>query len=102
MATTVRVISKKTGFEREVSYKAYTLIPNSYKVLAFLDAEGNEVPDPKLTPKAATVKKKPVEVVADKKPVGRPKMTDEERAAKKAELERLNQEAIEKAKNKTV
>lgn len=101
MATTVRVKNKKTGLDRDITYKSFSLLPKLYTALAFYDSEGNEVEDPRLTPKTSTVKKKPVEaVVAEKRPPGRPKMTDEERAAKKAELERLNKEAIEKAQNK--
>lgn len=99
MATIVRVKDNKTGIEREVTYKAYSLIPKRYTALAFLDPEGNEVENPALVPKVAkTVKKKAVEpvVVEIKRQPGRPKMTDEERAAKKLELARMNQEAIDK------
>lgn len=99
MATTVRVKNNKTGLERNVAYKAYTLLPKLYTALAFYDKDGNEVENPANAPKIAkTVKKKPVEpvVVETKRPPGRPKMTDEERAAKKAELARMNQEAIDK------
>jgi hypothetical protein len=100
MATTVRVKDNKTGVEREVNYKAYALIPKRYTALAFLDKDGNEVENPSLRPKiAVAVKKKAVEpaVVSDiKRPPGRPKMTDEERAAKKLEFARMNQEAIDK------
>lgn len=106
MATTVRVKNNKTGLEREVAYKAYTLLPKLYTALAFLDKDGNEVENPALVPKVAkSEKKRPVEPAAvdpEKRPPGRPKMTDEERAAKKAELTRINEEAIEKAKSKTV
>lgn len=105
MATTVRVKNKKTGLERDVTLKAYRLFTKKYTALAFFDKEGNQVEDPALTPVVAkTVKKKPVELVEDKpekRPQGRPRMTDEERAAKKLELTRLNEEAIERAKQKT-
>ena len=104
MATTVRVKNNKTGLERDVAYKAFTLLPKLYTPLAFYDSDGNEVENPALTPPTAkSVKKKPVEAVAGevKRPPGRPKMTDEEREAKKAELSRLNEEALEKAKNKS-
>jgi hypothetical protein len=108
MATTVRVRNNKTGLEREVSYKAFSLLPKLYTSLAFYDKDGNEVENPALTPRSSgPIKKKPAEVVVvepqiEKRSPGRPKMTDEERAAKKAELSRLNDQAIEKAKNKNV
>lgn len=101
MATDVRVRDRKTGVERNVKLKAYQLIPHRYEVLAFLDEAGNEVENPATKKSVVPVKKKeaaePVAAEPKRSP-GRPRMTEEQRAAKRQELDRMNAEAIEKVK----
>lgn len=104
MGIKVRVKNKKTGIERTVEYKAYKLFPHIYTPLAFVDENGNEVPEPTGNSVVKTVKKNvpaPPVVNNVKRGPGRPAMTEEQKAAKRAELEAMNQAAIEKVRKES-
>lgn len=85
------VIHVKTGLERKnVTVKAYQLIPKSYTLLGYVDENGNPVNGPEVQQKAVKTQKKSVE------PAVKHKMTEEEKAAKMAELKAMNEAAIKK------
>ena len=91
--TYARVKDKVNGNERRVTVKAYNLIQNRYQLLGYEDEEGNTVEGPQAAVKAQKKSVAVVERVVSNPPV---KMTDEERAAKRAELQALNQSVIDK------
>lgn len=91
--TYARVKDKINGNERRVTVKAYNLIPGRYQLLGYEDEEGNPVEGQQVAVKTQK-KSAVVERVVNNPPA---RMTDEERAAKKAEMQAMNQAAIDKA-----
>lgn len=92
--TLAKVRDKKTGLERTVTPKAYSIIPHRYTLLGYVDKNGNEVGAPSNVDSPVVTKSEKKKVVApaeDKS--GIPTVTRED-------LDRMNQEAIEKAKAK--
>lgn len=91
------VIDVKTGLERKnVTVKAYQLIPKRYTLLGYVDENGNPVDGPQVQAKAGKSQKKSVEPAVKTAPL---KMTPEEKAAKMAELKAMNEAAIQKVKD---
>ena len=92
-----KVRDKKTQLERTVTPKAYSIIPNRYVLLGYQDENGNPVDGPTSAsnPVARREKKSvaPAEVEDKSGIVEPPRMTRED-------LDRMNQEAMEKAKQK--
>lgn len=92
-----KVRDKKTNVERTVTPKAYSIIPHRYVLLGYQDEEGNPVNAPSNVDNIAvrTEKKRnlAVERVEDKSGLQEdaPKITRED-------LDRMNEEAMEKAK----
>lgn len=94
---TVKVYDNKTKNERTMPEKAYLLLKNRMTFISYQDEDGNEVEG---TPQGLVVQKKSVKEdapPAESKIVVR---TPQDIAAKKAELEALNQAAIQKAAEK--
>lgn len=87
-----KVRDKRTGLERTTTPKAYSIIPNRYDLLGYEDEEGNPVDGPEV--KTVQKKRSPESVGS----VARPVITQEERDAKRAELNAMNQEAMDRAK----
>lgn len=92
--TYVHVINKRTGDERKnVTLKAYNLMTHLYKLVGYVDENGNPVEAPSNAPKARlqakTTQKKSAGPVVNK-------LTPEQIEAKKAELAALNQQSIDK------
>jgi len=93
-----KVRDKKTQVERTVTPKAYSIIPNRYVLLGYEDENGNPVNGPANVDKNTAVrpeKKSATPAVVEDKSglVEASKMTRED-------LDRMNQEAIEKARQK--
>lgn len=93
----VKVHDPKLGIDRIVQEKAYKILQKRYQFISYVDDEGNAVDG-----EPAPVQKKSVAKVVDPVEV-KPRITiapqlksPEEIAAKKAELESLNKEAIQK------
>jgi hypothetical protein len=86
-----RVRDKKTLKEGLVTPKAYSLIPNRYILLGYEDGEGNPVDGPSNTQRS--VEKKRVKDVAPAVAKVEPRLTRED-------LDRMNQEALDRAKAK--
>jgi hypothetical protein len=86
-----RVRDKKTLKEGLVTPKAYSLIPNRYILLGYEDAEGNPVDGPSNPQRS--VEKKRVKDVAPAVAKAEPRLTRED-------LDRMNQEALDRAKEK--
>lgn len=91
--TFARVRDKISGTVADKTVKSYTLIKHRYELLAYVDEQGNEVEGPESSPEP---QKKRSEVV---RPAA-PKLDQEQIAAKRAEMELLNQQAIEQAQSK--
>lgn len=89
------VINRKTGLERKnVSVAAYELAKRKYDLKGYVDENGNPVDGPGPNGIAPPQKKRE-EAAAPV--VVKPKLTAEEIAAKKAEIEAVNQKAIDAA-----
>lgn len=86
-----KVRDKRTGLERKTTPKAYSIIPNRYDLLGYEDEKGNPVDGPEEKVKTVQKKRNPESVA----PVA--KLTQEERDAKRAELDAMNQQAIDRA-----
>ena len=92
-----KVRDKRTGLERMTTPKAYSIIPNRYELLGYVDEKGNAVSGPEAQTKTVSkTQKKSVEPAA--KIEVRPVITQEERDIKMAELKAMNDAAIEKAR----
>lgn len=96
----VKVHDPNLGIDRTVQEKAYKILQKRYQFISYVDEEGNAVEgEPVVQQKKSQVKSAaPVEA--------KPRITvvpqlksPEEIAAKKAELQALNQEAIQKAED---
>lgn len=94
----VKVHDPKLGIDRTVQEKAFKILQKRYQFISYVDEEGNAVDgEPAVQQKKSVVKSvNPVEV--------KPRITvapqlksPEEIAAKKAELQALNQDVIQKA-----
>jgi hypothetical protein len=95
----VKVFDKTLKAEREVELKAAKILHKRYDILSYIDADGNETeaPAPVVVQKKSQAKSvEPVEVKPQITVLKQIK-TPEEITAKKAELEALNHEAIQKA-----
>lgn len=96
MAVQARVRDLRTGSERLVMPKAYSLIPKRYELLGYEDENGNPVDFPAKVVRAQKKSAAPA-VVSE-----RTRMTPEEIAAKRAEFEQMNDDAREKARLEAV
>jgi hypothetical protein len=85
-----KVLDKRTGNEREITKKAYSILPKRYQLLEEIPNSQASVPL-KRNEKVA----QPVVVAEVKKP-----QTEEEIQAKREELNAMNQAAIQKAEAK--
>ena len=92
-----KVRDKKTQVERTVTPKAYSIIPNRYVLLGYQNEDGNPVDGPTAARNAVVTREKksatPAEVEDKSGIVEPPRMTRED-------LDRMNQEAMEKAEQK--
>lgn len=99
----VKVRDRKTNLERTVTKKAYEIIPHRYDFLGYLDDNGNVIEGQ--APQVRTIQKKTqeksVEPVAAKIEV-RPVLTSDEIEQKRAEMDAMNQEAIQSRTKETV
>lgn len=89
-STYVKVRDKKTGIEREITKKAYSILPKRYQLLGDVESPNSKTSAPNgkrvAQPAGAEVK--------------RPQ-TEEEIQAKRDELNAMNQAAIDKAEAKS-
>lgn len=100
----VKVRDRKTGNERTVTKKAYEIIPHRYDFLGYVDEDGNPIENGQ-APQLKTVQKKTQEKSAE--PVAakievRPILTKEDIEQKRAELNKMNDEAIKNAANEVI
>lgn len=91
MAVLARVEDVKTGSQRLVQPKAYSLIPKRYVLLGYEDENGNPVDGPSVQVKSVVQKKSAPHVVSE-----RLKLSSEEIAAKRAEFEQMNEDSRKK------
>lgn len=95
----VKVRDRKTGNERTVTKKAYEIIPHRYDFLGYVDEDGNPIENGQ-APQIKTVQKKTQEksaVPAEAKIEVRPVLTKEDIEQKRAEMDQMNQNAIQNA-----
>lgn len=95
----VKVFDKTLKQERVVQEKAYKILHKRYQLLSYLDSDGNETEAPVPVVAQKKSQEKSVDPVEFKPQITVLKQikTPEEINAKKAELEALNQQAIQKA-----
>lgn len=95
----VKVRDRKTLVERTVTKKAYEIIPHRYDFLGYVDEDGNPIENGQ-APQLKTVQKKTEAksaVHAEAKIEVRPVLTKEEIEHKRAEMDQMNQDAIQNA-----
>lgn len=95
----VRVLDKTLNAERKVELKAAKILHKRYQILSYLDDDGNdtEAPVPVVAQKKSQAKSVDRVEVKPQITVLRQIKSPEEINAKKAELQALNQQAIQKA-----
>lgn len=96
MAIHAKVRDKKTGVERTTSPKAYSIIPHRYILLGYVDDDGNPVDGPTNVDTQTVSRQEKKKVVKDAEPA----VVENKSGITREDLDRMNQEAIQKAKDK--
>jgi hypothetical protein len=94
----VKIFDPKLNIERTIPEKAYKILQKRYQFISYVDEEGNAIDGEPQVVQKKSVEKSAAPAEAKPRIVIAPQLkSPEEIEAKKAELQALNQEAIQKA-----